>query len=409
MVAVMNASSQTMPAARATYGVLPWVSGLLAGVQAALLSWICVAVPAVAVFVSTAEARINDGVSWLDASRLGSSLWLVGHGGWAHISSGPRAGVVSLAPLGMALISVLACKALSKVATSNGWWLVGFGTLGFVLVTAVVGYVMASQARASVGVALPTAAVTALVGFIWGNAPAGNGRLLGPLRAPMARLPEIATAFRAAGLAFAVMLAGAAVVTLAWSIGGGNSFRTIFASLEPGGLGGLVLALLAAALAPNLLTYALAYLAGPGFMVGEGTAFTVIQTSGGPMPAIPILGLLPQTDPPWAARGLVLVPVAAGLLAGWLISRRLADGAWWRRGLTALVTAGVTAGWASALVVLTSGSIGPGRMASVGAAAGPVAAAVAAEVAAGALLGALLLPQAKRIWRFATKRLGLRQ
>ncbi|MCL2803253.1 MAG: DUF6350 family protein [Micrococcales bacterium] len=405
----MNASSQTMPAARATYGVLPWVSGLLAGVQAALLSWICVAVPAVAVFVSTAEARINDGVSWLDASRLGSSLWLVGHGGWAHISSGPRAGVVSLAPLGMALISVLACKALSKVATSNGWWLVGFGTLGFVLVTAVVGYVMASQARASVGVALPTAAVTALVGFIWGNAPAGNGRLLGPLRAPMARLPEIATAFRAAGLAFAVMLAGAAVVTLAWSIGGGNSFRTIFASLEPGGLGGLVLALLAAALAPNLLTYALAYLAGPGFMVGEGTAFTVIQTSGGPMPAIPILGLLPQTDPPWAARGLVLVPVAAGLLAGWLISRRLADGAWWRRGLTALVTAGVTAGWASALVVLTSGSIGPGRMASVGAAAGPVAAAVAAEVAAGALLGALLLPQAKRIWRFATKRLGLRQ
>jgi len=392
---VMNSSSRPIPATRPDRGIQPWLAGLLTGVQAALLSWVCVTVPAVAAFVATAESRVNDGLSWFDASQVGTSLWLVGHGGWATLSSGGRAGVVSLAPLGIALISVLACRVLSRLTTASNWWLIGFGTLGYTAVVAALGVLLASQARASLVGAVVTAVLIGAVGLLWGNASKPEANLLGRLAGTIeATVPEVSAAIRGAGLALAAMTAAAAGLVLAWTIGGRQTFSTILGAYQAGALGGTVLILLSVALVPNLLAYALAYLAGPGFQVGVDTTFNVSATQGGTMPALPVLGLLPQTDPPAAAHAVVLIPVLAGLWAGWIIHRRVAS-LWWRQGLAALGAAMLGGGALGCLMMLASGALGPGRMSQVGANGLTVGLVAGLELAGGAVLGCLLLPRAR--------------
>jgi len=394
---VMNSSSRPVPATRPDRGIQPWLAGLLAGIQAALLSWVCVMVPAVAAFVATAESRVNDGLSWFDASQVGTSLWLVGHGGWATLSSGGRAGVVSLAPLGIVLISVLACRVLARLTTASNWWLIGFGALGYTAVVGALGVLLASQARASLVGVLITAALVSALGLLWGTASKPDANLLGRLAGTIeSGVPEVAAALRGAGLALGAMTAAAACLVLAWTVGGRQTFSTILGSYQAGVLGGTVLILLNVALVPNLLALALAYLAGPGFQVGADTVFSAGVTQGGAMPALPILGLLPQTDPPALARGLVLVPILAGLWAG-LIIHRLVAGSWWRKSLAALGVAVLGGGALGGLMVLASGALGPGRMSQVGANGLVVGLVVGLELAAGALVGCLLLPRTRSL------------
>jgi len=320
------------------------------------------------------------------------------------MDSGDRAGVVSLAPLGVLLISVLACKVLSRVSVASNWWLVGFGTLGYLAVMAVLGVVLASQARASLVSTLIPAALVVAAGLMWGNASKPEANLFGRLAEPTrTTTPELAAAGRGAGLALTVMTAAAAALVLAWSIGGRQDFGTILEAYQIDALGGAILVLLSLALVPNLLAYSLAYLAGPGFQVGTDTAFSVGTTQGGPTPALPILGLLPQSDPPPATRLLVLIPVAAGLLAGWMIHRWLA-GRWWREGLAALAAAGLGGGAVGVVVVLASGALGPGRMSQVGASGMTVGLVVGLELAIGALLGSLILPRLGKMLGFGRAR-----
>jgi hypothetical protein len=89
----------------------------------------------------------------------------------------------------------------------------------------------------------------------------------------------------------------------------------------------------------------------------------------------------------------VLVPIACGALAGWMVRSRLVwerigTGIWPRAAIAAGIAA-VSAGVAALAAVLASGSMGPGRLADAGPAPGPFALAVGIEVLIGA--GILLL------------------
>ncbi|MDR3360638.1 MAG: hypothetical protein LBO20_08355, partial [Bifidobacteriaceae bacterium] len=143
----MNQTAPVAPAVRPEpRGPAPTVAGLLVGVQAALLSWIAVVAPTVAAFTATSGMAYNAGRSWADAGRFGSDLWVLGHFGATMVGSGAERAAVSLSPVGIALISVLACAALPHSTTVRGWPLVGGGVVGFVAVDGLIAYVLAGDA-----------------------------------------------------------------------------------------------------------------------------------------------------------------------------------------------------------------------------------------------------------------------
>ena len=89
------------PAQRARRLPEAWLRATLAGIEAAIISWLLVVVPTVAAYVATAAAPLLGEASWDDAAVIGTGLWLLGHG--ATIEMG-EAVTVSLSPLGTTLV-----------------------------------------------------------------------------------------------------------------------------------------------------------------------------------------------------------------------------------------------------------------------------------------------------------------
>jgi hypothetical protein len=138
-----------------------------------------------------------------------------------------------------------------------------------------------------------------------------------------------------------------------------------------------------------------AWIAGPGFAVGAGTAVSPAGTQLGVVPGIPVFGLLPETNSIWMLI-VVLLPVGAGAFAGWMVRSRLV---WtgtarpvWPRVIIAVAIALLSSGVVAIASVLASGSIGPGRMAETGPHIGATALAVGIEVLVGAAI-MLLAPR----------------
>jgi hypothetical protein len=369
----------------------------MAGIQAAVLSVIFVVVPAVAAFTATSAAEVNNGVSWLDTARAAADLWLLGHWGSVVLGTGSDSALVTVSPLGVALATILCCRFLGRVSAARGWWLVGFGTLGFAAVSAVVAFaVTTSAARPSAPIGLVGSAVPAIAGFLWGNATGGRRRsrnaLLVPQMGEWARSavpPWLRAVPRGAVFAVSATVGSAVALTLVWVAFGYGRFGEMTAALDAGLVGGVALFLLSVAFAPNIVAYAVAYLAGTGFSIGSGTLFSPAETIPGVLPALPILGILPDSSPAGAA-WLVAVPVAVGGFTGLWLRRRLpASTSWWTMTASALLCSLAAAGGLALLVAVASGAGGPGRMAEVGAAPGTVFAVLAVELVGGCVTVAL--------------------
>jgi hypothetical protein len=392
----------------------PGWAGLLAGSEAALLSWVAVTIPAVAAFTSTAAFGYNADMTWAGAARFGSSVWVLGHFGWTLAGSPADGAVITLSPLGIALLSVLICGFLARGQSGRGPAFVAAGVGGFVLLEAAIIWIVASSAVSSAGPALVGGAGVALTGLWWGDR-LGARRLRHQLArrqylpdsvrrrrgdppidsvTPVGRLLVV---LRGAAAIACLVLAEGAVLLVVAMFAGWTRFDELFAALGADLVGAVVLILLCLALLPNALTWAVAYLAGPGFTVGEETMFSPFGITGGLEPALPLFGWLPTTDPPAGLGLIVILPALAALLGGWWMHRHLTGtGHWWLPGVLALAAAGVAALVLTGLIVLAGGSIGPGRMASSGAAAWPLLGWLALELIAGVTLGSWLLP---RPWR----------
>jgi hypothetical protein len=151
--------------------------------------------------------------------------------------------------------------------------------------------------------------------------------------------------------------------------------------------GVIVVSLAQLAFLPTLVVWAVSFLAGPGFAVGLDTAVSPAGTQLGIVPGIPILGGLPESVSPLLL-GVVLLPIAAGGVAGWVLRDRVraltTAPEYGLRVVLAVGVAAVTGGGAALMAWLASGSIGPGRLAHVGPQPGAVALAVGVEVLIGA-------------------------
>ncbi|MDR1117670.1 MAG: DUF6350 family protein [Bifidobacteriaceae bacterium] len=356
-------------------------------------------VPAVAAFTATSAAEVNNGVSWLDAARDAADFWLLGHGGVLRMGTGQAAASVTVIPLGIIALSVLSCRFLARVSAAHGWWLVGFGTLGYAGTAALVMFTMTtSVARQSAPSGLATAVGVAGLGFVWGNyrrdrasarlsarSPAASTALAPRLVAwCRATLPAWVRAIPStSALIVAAVLATATMLTLIWLVTGYGRFGDLATSLDAGLIGGVVLALLSIAFWPNMAAFGVAYLAGPGFSIGAATVVAPGDVTLGPMPSLPLIGIVPQSAYPGGV-WLAALPVAAAAAGAWWMFRRIPRSApWWTMAAGALASSLAAAAALALAVVAASGSAGPGRMAEIGAPWWPVFAALALELTGG--------------------------
>ena len=356
-----------------------WLRATLAGVEAAVFSWLIVVVPAVAAYVATAAAPVLGEASWMDAAVVGTGLWLLGHGATITMADA----TVSLAPLGLTLVSVLLLYGAARRARLRSHAVAGFTLAGYVAtVMGISILVPGSVGRPTVAVAAVLMAALALQSALWrGRArpPAWWLRLAG-------RTPTfVASGIRAGAAALGALVLVAVVLTALGLVQGVVTILELHEALEPGRLGTVALVLGQLAYLPTLVVWSLAWVMGPGYSVGTGTIFSSTEVVSGPLPAVPLLGTLPEPGDPGLG-WLVLVAVAIGTaVGGWLHHKRFEE-SWWRAVLSGVVAATVVAVAVALLTAAGAGAIGPGRMTELGAA--PLAVAVAAwwQVACGAVV-----------------------
>jgi len=197
----------------------------------------------------------------------------------------------------------------------------------------------------------------------------------------------------AGGAALALLLAsGALLVGGSLALHGSRAADFARAS-DPGALGGFALLLAGLALVPNAVVWGVAWLTGPGFAVGVGTAVGPFGHELGPVPALPILAALPGGGvPEWVAVLVLAVPLLAGAVAGRLVAGDLRDDApsWSRTALEAAAVGPVCGIALGLLAWLSGGAVGGERLVELGPAPLAVAAATTVTVAFGAVAGALV-------------------
>lgn len=373
-------TSAPPPAARQ-----PLAAGLTAAAWAVAAGLIAVAVPVLLVWA--ADARTGAGAG--EALRSAGQVWLVAHGVGLRVP----AGAFGLAPLGLLALPLAlllragghSARECRVVRLREALLLAGAVAAPYAVLTAVV------AALARTASVQPVSWEALLGGLVVGAV----GSLLGVLRAtglwhvlpPL--LGERGQRLLVAGsAAFGVLLAGGALVAGGSLLAHLGRAGDLAAASAPGLVGGVALLLLGLVLIPNAAIWGAAWLAGPGFAVGVGTAVGPFGTTLGPVPALPLLAALPGPVP--AAFGVLAlaVPVGAGVLAGLLVVRRL-EAPSWSLACREAALAGPCVGVAVALACwLSGGPAGGARLADVGPSPWQVGLAAAAEVALGAAAAA---------------------
>ncbi|MEH0939273.1 cell division protein PerM [Micromonospora psammae] len=350
----------------------------------------------------------EDAGSVTGALRAGLAGWLLGHGVPLETGAGPL-GLVPLALSGLAFwrltragvhtsraIGARGGRSPRQALTAAGAVGVGYALLG-ALAAVLVGTagLSVSPIRAG-GTYAIFGALAALV---------GAARTTGVAGVLAARTPTVLRDGVRTGLVAGLLLlgAGAGAAGLAVATGGGDAADMI-AAYRTGVAGQAGITLVSLAYAPNATVWSTAYLLGPGFAVGAGTAVRTSEVSVGALPAVPLLAGLPSGPADGFGAALLAVPVLAGMAAGWLLGRRLLRPAarpeppaarpdrtelGWPALLGPAALAGPVVGLLVGLAAAASGGpLGGGRLAEIGPVPWQVAAVATAVVMAGALLGA---------------------
>ncbi|WP_186324469.1 DUF6350 family protein [Microbacterium paludicola] len=338
------------------------------------------------------------------------TLWQFGHGVpiaidlpdavVSAVGIAPEAAsfTLSLTPLAFLVFTLLFAGRSGARAARSGAWLLGAvaGTAAFALIAAGV----ALTARVDIAaVPLSTAIVypsmVYLLGVFSGAISTawrhGDGGLVDRLHDRVdtwGRWSGVPGEVVRGTVVVAVALTGVAGLAVAIMVlARGGEVVALFETARVDATGAAVITLGQLAYLPTLLVWAIAWIAGPGFSVGAGTSVSPAGTQLGVVPGVPMLGLLPENSSMWMLI-VVLLPVGAGALAGWMVHSRLvwqdAAGPVAPRAVIAGAIALCSAGVAAVASALASGSIGPGRMSDAGPHAGWTALAVGIEVLVGA-------------------------
>jgi hypothetical protein len=154
-------------------------------------------------------------------------------------------------------------------------------------------------------------------------------------------------------------------------------------ALQPGIFGGLLLLLLNILYLPNAVVATLAYFSGVGFAVGSGTLVSPLSFRLNTLPAMPLLGALPQGKTTIALIGIAFIIFAGALLASWTVALNLRV---LHQSLIVAILIAAFVGYSASGALITE------TMSAVGVSTWKFTLAIAAELAAGAAL-ALYLPR----------------
>lgn len=375
---------------------LEWWQPPVAGALAAVGSWLVLALPALLVWAITTLTTVG----WLEAVGVAGAGWFLGHG--APVSAGPVG--IWVTPLGLwALALLVTARSLRRLldrteaAAKGTTWrrLLGRRLLpGFAAGYAVFALLawlltLAGPARSPIWGVLVTLGVPA-VAALWclGQRHTG-GKEAGVVGTWVEGLPRWATRAGGPGLWGAGLLLGLGTVLVVVMVLARLSTVTgLYAAVAPGLVGGIVLTMGQLLVLPNLAVWALAWLAGPGFSIADGSMVTLSGGRPGLLPMIPVLGALPPegTWSQWLLAVLAL-PAVAGFAVAWRACRPVPRLASWRTklatGAAAVLLSAVVVG---ALAVLSSGPAGVDRLRHVGVNPLFLTGALLAELLAGAVL-----------------------
>lgn len=354
---------------------------------AAVVGWLAAVTCCVSVWLGSAP----DTAGVEGPLRVAGQLWLLGH----HVALDVPAGRVAMAPLGFTalLVSALWHTAVAPVARPVQVAYTAFGAAtAYGLVAALV------AASAATGDVRPDAAQAVLFAVLFALAvpTAARWRRIAGFWGPP---PWVATAFRAAGTAGAVLIAGGAA-TLA-----GTFIAHFPESGWPRGVGDAVgMFLLCLAVLPNAVLWSASFTLGPGFAVGTGTAVNILSVKTGALPRFPLLSAVPRGGGglyPYDVAFLAIA-VLAGVAAAWVVTRarhrRLGDRV---RALSA-ASAGVASA-AGLAATLSGGPLAGGRMATFGPSGWATAAATLVLVGVGAAAVVLLPASALAVRRLPVR------
>jgi hypothetical protein len=381
-------SRPTTPAPRTGGGRPLWLGAGAAGVVAAssvLLT--CMAIGLVGWFASDAGAHGDT----RDAIRVGADAWLLAHGSTLELAGA----TITAVPLGLTALCLYVSHRLGRWAglTSAPEDRAGTGLAVVVLaglygVVALLTALLASTDAAETG--LGRAFVGGVVvGLIGGGS--GLAATSASVRAARDRLPATVRAVATGTLAVVLLMlaAGSALVVTALLLDLGEA-ANVLSRLHPDAAGAGLYTLVVAGAAPNAALLGGAYLLGPGFAVGAGTLVSPAMVVLGPVPAFPLLAALPPTGPgPAWASALVGLPVLLSGVAAALVVRRHPAAGYETGALRGLASGVLGGAVLTGLVVVAGGSVGPGRMAHVGAPALDTLAAAVVALGAGGLVGGL--------------------
>ncbi|ERG63826.1 hypothetical protein L332_04990 [Agrococcus pavilionensis RW1] len=345
--------------------------------------------------------------------RIAADAWLVGHGVDLSLELGRDAVIavgieaasrpfaITLGAWGIGLLTLWLHWRSGRRLAELPMLDAGIATASGALATGAVGLLAAVSAQHPVAspdlaqaFALP--ALVALVGMVaaivrvhghdWLDAAARaltiEDRWMRPIRAALRT---------GAGGAVAVLGVGGLVLGVGLFARFADGLL-VMESLQVTHLGAFVLFLLQLVLAPVAIVWAAAWAVGPGFMIGTGSHVSPLSTDLGPIPAMPLLSAIDPEAAPWML-AVVALPVVAAVVVGALARQTILAGTaarpvhWWELAIAGIgggVLAGALLGLAA---MLSSGSIGPGRLAEAGPDAVLVAAWGALEVGVGLLIG----------------------
>jgi hypothetical protein len=214
-------------------------------------------------------------------------------------------------------------------------------------------------------------AVTAGFGIALLAGGFGAARGLAPWRklagrvAPLAR--SVALGMAAALAMLVVFGAVLAAASLAIHL---NAYKSAVNALNPGFGGSALLLLACLVYLPNSVVWAIAYMLGPGFAFGIGTAVSPSGSALGPLPAFPMLAALPvgvgAAFPAWLGFFILLMPYLAGALAGLMTVRIAPTPLLEAAPLWGLLTGVLTAVLIGFAAKLSGGPLGAGRLLQVG-------------------------------------------
>ncbi|MGO1545063.1 MAG: cell division protein PerM [Gulosibacter sp.] len=336
-----------------------------------------------------------------------AAIWALGLGGGVAFTIDPAtypglgiaepfSFVVSVAPLAVtAFIAWMGWRAGNRLADDDAPW---SGMLGSTAAFAIVAWLSTAFAtfegvRIDVTGAVLVGTLTWLVMLaigtrIWEYLPWQHwlGDRLDTITDTAIRAVRIATGLVAGVFALASLLLIVALVTSMGRVIG------LMESLQLDIPGVIAVGAMQLAYLPTLLIWAASWVLGPGIQLGTGSAAGLGGVDAGPLPVLPLLGLIPESASPlwW---GMIALPVLLAAVIALIARARNEDidsQSWWERllppGLGALLAAVTLA----VLAQLSRGSLGPGRLTEFGPQPGWVLLAALALFLVGGAVGAFL-------------------